>query len=76
MEQVWMAIWFEALYCQMIERAEARGLPKIGRTQLWLLMMGQVGVSPSERAVKALLNLQPELEQMLALARTLTRQGT
>ena len=66
-----MAIWFEALYLEATERAKARRLPGISRTQFWVLIMKQVGVSPSERVIKAMLNLGPELEQMVALARVL-----
>ena len=75
MDQILMAILFEGLYCQMAERAKAKGLPPISRTSLWLLVMRQVGVSPSKRAVKALLHLGPELEQMFALARSLRGRG-
>jgi hypothetical protein len=63
------ATWFEGLYQQTLRAAAGRGLPAISRTAFWLLVMREVGPTPSAQVVKALLNLGPEVEQMLALTR-------
>jgi hypothetical protein len=64
-----IATWFEGLYQQTLRAAAGRGLPAISRTAFWLLVMREVGPTPSAQVVKALLNLGPEVEQMLALTR-------
>jgi len=69
LDELVIATWFEGLYQQTLRAAAGRGLPAISRTSFWLLVMREVGPTPSAQVMKSLLNLGPEIEQMLALTR-------
>ena len=69
LDELVIATWFEGLYQQTLRAAAGRGLPAISRTAFWLLVMREVGPTPNAQVMKALLNLGPEVEKMLALTR-------
>jgi hypothetical protein len=69
------ATWFEGIYQETLRKAARSGLPAISRTVFWLLVMRQIGLTPSEQVLQALLHLGPEVEQMMAAARILLRRS-
>ncbi len=69
LDELVIATRFDGLYQQTLRAAAGRGRPAISRTAFWLLVMQEVGPTPSAQVMKAPLNLGPEVEQMLALTR-------
>ena len=55
LDELVIATWFEGLYQQTLRAAAGRGLPAISRTAFWLLVMREVGPTPSRVLKKGLI---------------------
>jgi hypothetical protein len=56
LDELLIATWFEGLYQQTSALLQAVAC-KISRTAFWLLVVREVGPTPSAQVMKALLNL-------------------